>query len=1584
MALFTLQFVRRSFRHLLLALTVSISLTASAQVGPILGVGALCPGMAATLSDATLGGTWSSSNPTVASIGSGSGFINAVSPGTAIISYSAASGTATTVFTVNAVSAISGTTSLCPSGDTTTLSDATLGGTWSSSDATIASIDITSGTVTSVLPGTAIITYVYPPGCVTTTTFTVFPSVAAISGPPTVCIGSAVSLSDASGGGTWSSSNPAIAPVSSSGVVSGSAIGSVVITYTLSTGCYRTTTMTVTPLPAAITGSFFICVGSVVTVSDATTGGSWTISPTTIAAIFGSGSLGTITGMAAGIATITYTLSTGCYTTATETVIPSPTAISGPSAMCGGSTITLSDGTPGGTWSSSNATVATVGSTSGIVYSVAVGTVNITYTISTGSACRAVKTVTVGVTGAGVIYGASSVCTGGSITLTDGVSGGTWSSSNPAIASVGSATGVVSGAAAGTAVISYSVGGGCGSSSATKTVIVSSGGGSITGPATVCSGAAVSLTDPIPGGTWSSSNASVATVSSSAGLVTGVSAGTTIISYSTVCGTAIFTITVAPSPTAIAGLTSVCPGSTTSLTDGTAGGAWTSGNPGVATIGATGLVTGVSPGTAAITYAIAGCMSITTVTVQALCPSSTWGPAGVCTGATVTLSGCTGGGTWSTSTPSVATIDATTGALAGVTPGFATITYTISAGCATTRTETVYMVPAPITGTGSVCVSASITLSDLTAGGIWSSTDPAVNVGSSSGIVTGIAAGTATISYYTGPGCAATRPVTVTPAPAAISGVTLLCPGATATLSDSPGGGVWNSSNAAVAAIGSSTGIVTAAASGTTTITYTASCGVASTTVTVNLSASPGSISGSTAVCSTGGTTTLSDIVTGGSWSSSDPTVASANPATGVVTGVLPGTAIITYSLPCGITTTTVSVLPIPSAITGTTSICISSASTLSSAVSGGTWSSSDPAVAPIGSATGIVTGLAIGTAAITYTMPSGCYATTSVTVHSLTTPIMGIFYICIGSVTTLTNASAGGTWTVSPSAGPVTIFGSGSTGTITGMAAGTSTITYTLASGCYAIATETVITAPSAVTGSTSVCMGGTTVLSDATTGGTWSSSNISVATVGTVTGVVSAVSAGTATITYAIASGSGCRVTSPVTVWPVPAAISGATSVCVGSSTTLTDATGGGTWASSSSGIASVTAGIVTGISAGIATISYILGSGCSATVTATVHSLPAASASATVSSCGSHYTLTAGGGISYSWSPSTGLSCTVCSTTSVTPTLPTSYTVTATDINGCSDTASVPVDGNRISGYISSGGSSAPFLVWLIQFNPSDSSIAATDSVMTCPDGGVPYYEFTDKVAGNYLIKAKLPGGVPGTSGYIPTYSFSTPYWYLANVAAHSGGTDTLNINMVYGTVPAGPGFISGYVYAGAGRGTSGDAPAAGLLMLLKDAATGSILTYTYSDTTGAYIFSGLANGDYVVYPEVYNFKSTPSPTITLTSASETILNRNFKEYLTSKIIKPLPDTTTSVLTNPQFSLYPNPTASTLVVQWTNQPTGKAELKINDVVGRNVYTAAINLNTTSGKTQLDLATLKSGVYLISINCATIKFTSKLVIER
>jgi len=868
-----------------------------------------------------------------------------------------------------------------------------------------------------------------------------------------------------------------------------------------------------TPAPcvaSSITGTDSVCVGLTTLLSSSDTGRIWHSSNTSVATV--DSVSGLVTGISSGTSIITLTTGLACQNVDTVTVSPSPLPISGANTVCVSSTTLYTDLTPGGTWTSSNALIASVGSISGIVSGVAIGTANISYTIPGG--CSAIKNITVNtLPNAGTITGTLTVCPTATTTLNDAAGSGVWTSVTTATATIGSSSGIVTGISAGTTTISYTVTNGCGTSAATAvaTVNPAPNAGTITGTATTCPSGTTTLSDAAASGIWTSVTTTTATIGSLTGIVTGVANGTTTISYTVTnsCGTAAATIIVTVTSTistgTITGTATVCPGNTTTLSNATGGGIWTSVTTATATIGSSsGIVTGIAAGTTTISYTITnacGTAAATTiVTVNPLPNAGTiTGTATVCPTTTTTLSDAAGSGVWSSVTPTTATIGSSTGIVTGVVPGTTTISYTVTNGCGTAAATKVVTVNGTtsagvITGIATVCPGATTTLNDATGGGVWSSTIPAAaTIGSSSGIVTGVTAGTTTISYTVTNACgtaAATTVVTVNPSPnaGAITGTATVCPAATTTLSDAAGSGVWSSVAPATATIGSFTGIVTGVSAGTTTISYTVtnSCGTAAATkvVTVDPLPNAGTITGTTVLC-TGNTTILSSTAAGGSWTSATTAVATITALGGTVTAIAAGTTTISYTVinSCGtaVANTIVTVNPLPDAgiITGTATVCPGNSIVLNNAATGGVWTSLTPGVATVGPSTGIVTGISAGTATISYTVINSCgtdASTKIVTVNPLPNAgtISGASRVCVGAINILTNTVTGGTWSSSNASATV------AAGMVIGVFAGVDTIVYAVSNSCGSATSIKIITvnplpAVTAITtqSPTTVCVG-------------------------------------------------------------------------------------------------------------------------------------------------------------------------------------------------------------------------------------------------------------------------------------------------------------------------------------------------------------------------------------------------------------------------------------------------------------------------------------------------------------------------------
>jgi gliding motility-associated-like protein len=168
--------------------------------------------------------------------------------------------------------------------------------------------------------------------------------------------------------------------------------------------------------------------------------------------------------------------------------------------------------------------------------------------------------------------------------------------------------------------------------------------------------------------------------------------------------------------------------------------------------------------------------------------------------------------------------------------------------------------------------------------------------------------------------------------------------------------------------------------------------------------------------------------------------------------------------------------------------------------------------------------------------------------------------------------------------------------------------------------------------------------------------------------------------TVTVVDANGDTDNTTATVTVFPAAVANAGNdVDLCQGGSTTL-GASGGGTYSwSPATGLSSTTIAAPTAnpTQTTTYTVTVTNANGCTDTdeVTVTVNAAPVVSAGPDQDIClGNSATLSASGGITYAWSPATGLSATNIATPIATPTQTTTYTVTVTDVNGCTGTDDV----------------------------------------------------------------------------------------------------------------------------------------------------------------------------------------------------------------------------------------------------------------------------------------------------------------------
>ncbi len=1006
-----------------------------------------------------------------------------------------------------------------------------------------------------------------------------------------------------------------------------------------STSSGWTTTIDTTSRPSNDTSQ--VCQNTLDTVS-ITNPGTYTWAWTSITGEPLSTTTGPTTSVTVGTTNVTlWAIGTGVCVTP-DTVIVNLRAI-GPGAItasntgpvCSGSTLDLfAVGASGGTYSWTGPLGFTSTVQDPVIPGATLGASGTYTAVVTLDGCSdTAATAALVTTGLSAIVGATNLCEGTGTSFSDSTGGGTWASSNTAVASVGVTSGLVTaGTTAGTATITYSAGGSC----MTTTVVTVSAVTPISGTATLCAGS----TDTLHGGgtcspgAWVSTNTTVATVGST-GVVYGVSPGTADIEFflgAAISSSLVVTVNAAPVAITPPGAVTVCAGATTSLGETVGGGTWSSSNTSVATVNSSGLVTGVSAGTANITYGSATCYVIKAVTVTGPAAISPHSPS-TCIGSTITLTDATSGGTWVSGNTAVATVAG--GTVGGITVGTATISY-IAGGCTVTDTVTVTSGAGTISPAGgvTVCAYGTATLTDGTPGGAWSSGNTGVATVNSSGMVSGVAAGTAVITYSVG-SCLATELVTVTAGPSPLSPTSAaICANTTATFTDLVSGGVWSSSNTAVATV--SSGTVTGLSAGTATISY--SIGTCLTMATVTVSGAPAAITPATAVTvCVGSTASLGETAGGGVWASSNTVIATVS-SSGVVTGVTVGTVTISYTIGSCSATKTVTVVSGPGPISPSpVTVCMGTPTTVTDGTGGGVWSTGNPFVATVSSG-GSVYGVATGTTSVSYSL-GACIVTAPVTVVNPPGAITatGPTTFCSGATTSLTDGTAGGSWSKQH-------YDSCHSGLNRNCVAWDN-LRYddnNLFRRCLLCnhSTYCFTRAPAPISlPSFSICTGNTLTLTDAAGGGVWSSTNTLVATVsagGTVTGA----GAGTAIISYTIGSCAATSVAS-VNLSASGGTITGPSSECIGSSAIiLTDLTPGGAWTSGSPGVASVSSsGVVTGVSAGTATISYSATTTCGTAVATHIVTINASASAGTItgssSVCAGTYTTLSDGAAGGVWS-------------------------------------------------------------------------------------------------------------------------------------------------------------------------------------------------------------------------------------------------------------------------------------------------------------------------------------------------------------
>ncbi|MDA8629672.1 hypothetical protein N9M15_05595, partial [Bacteroidia bacterium] len=639
-----------------------------------------------------------------------------------------------------------------------------------------------------------------------------------------------------------------------------------------------------------------------------------------------------------------------------------------------------------------------------------------------------------------------------------------------------------------------------------------------------------------------------------------------------------------------------------------------------------------------------------------------------------------------------------------------------------------------ISGGNSVCVGSDITLTGsgtAATTNAWVSATTSVATITSAGVLTGVSSGTSVITYTDNNGCTVTETVTVNALPTvAVSPTSASITSGNSQSLTASGATTysWSPSTGLSATTG---GTVTASPTTTTTYTVTgtdANGCVNTQTVTVEVTLDGGTIASNETLCSGGDPAafTSSSSSSGGTGSYTYEWESSTN--SGSTWSAISSSNSTTYDVPSGLTQTTqyrrkvsdgsntaysntltVTVNAIPTITSSVTSVCDGSDITLTGSGTAATtnaWVSATTSVATITSA-GVLTGVSSGTSVITYTDNNGCTVTETVTVNALPTVAVSPTSASITSGNSQSLTASGATsYSWSPSTGLSATTG----GTVT--ASPTTTTTYTVtgtdANGCVNTQTVTVeVTLDGGTIASNeTLCSGGDPAAftsSSSSSGGTgsytyeWESSTNSGSTWSAISSSNSTTydvpSGLTQTTQYRrkVSDGSNTAYSNTLTVTvnanPTSSGVSVTNVSCNGGTDgsadiTVTGGTSPYTYAWSGPSSYSSTSEDISSLSAGTYSVTVTDANSCTSSNTNVVVTEPTAltlsNGSQTNVDCNGNstgsVTVSAAGGTSpYEYKIGTGSYGTSATFSSLSAG---SYTVTAKDANGCTQTLSVTI--------------------------------------------------------------------------------------------------------------------------------------------------------------------------------------------------------------------------------------------------------------------------------------------------------------------
>jgi PKD repeat protein len=265
----------------------------------------------------------------------------------------------------------------------------------------------------------------------------------------------------------------------------------------------------------------------------------------------------------------------------------------------------------------------------------------------------------------------------------------------------------------------------------------------------------------------------------------------------------------------------------------------------------------------------------------------------------------------------------------------------------------------------------------------------------------------------------------------------------------------------------------------------------------------------------------------------------------------------------------------------------------------------------------------------------------------------------------------------------------------------------------------------------------------------------------------------------------------------------------------------------------------------------------------------------------------------------------------------------------------------------------------LVFLIEYDTVTNTLTAIDTVALDSNG---FFFFHNVAHGKYFLKAALLPTSVNYFSYMPTYYGNSLTWNYAQYVNVTIAQPAILIQLplIAGANPGGPGFIGGNVNNGANKGE----PIEGVEVMITDMSDNP-LAYSWSNDKGQFSMTNLPLGMYKVYADIPGLNSVPG-IISLSAGSPGMSNIQIIVSSTQVTVG-FADVSETIEYIGQ--VFPNPSNGTLGIELGMTGQNSLTFNVFDQSGRLINSERRELGLGIGIQEFDVQNLAPGFYIMTI---------------